>query len=1515
MKKSSLLKGLEYNMDKNINYYDVWLKIIEYKNSILLSGIIRKNRNENKTKKENKSLEKIFNDSIAEIIYKLNDLVNKKEEKIYVLRNSMSFFFEIINNYDIDLIIKDIHFTLKELKMDSSINIKSNLISIFISLSLESKIKKIISSILWILDNFINFMNFSYSSFYESIKNFYNFFTISKLDACINYLKEKKIIENFEVESNFVELLYLMNGQFKKHENAINFCVNKTSDGINNIIEYIKNNGINFLNKNDINDFKSCCQFINKIINEKIDEDKRVILVMKDEFNRDKSIFQKFKNYLSFYKNIEELYKESTNINKNSFKYIIKNILDESEIIVDSNGRDVITCNISFFNDNKVKENLNYEELYEMNDYFSLNNYHIDNRVEKFINDLNRLIEKINDLYTKGYPFPKKLHLKLNKNYVYSIVDNKETDFNELINYFNSLSISFQNIWFEQCKENPILRFIYGKMLSLLYNAKKSNNISSNLKNDINNILSYILNNTIQEEVNDSIFIEENTENNVDGFLISISKYLNEILSKNKISLEKVLKESIIKEEFNYIKNGIYFILYLDDEYLEYNIINIYQEITGNYPINNTLLICNEEVSYEKIYSFLLSVFLCEYPILFILVNIESLNISLQNKIIDLIERLSKLFNERKSSFVIIGKSEELMKKINNLSKSRIIILEQKENKNIKYKYDNIEIISGSKSGLGRTSYIKHHIIYELKKNYVYFPVSGNFTRKEIINRLKNLNMEKNCNTYLHLDLKQSSLKSLIKEFLFKLLILKAYDINENIFYLGTKVNIIIELSYGFINYMDIFPFLKIFNHKHIDKLYPLRIKEQIIKIKDSNIQIVANILKLFYENKIGFINIDLESDILLTQEECQNILNKFFEEKKFDDNYYQRIMLIDFLAVQFKMFTECNCLKINLKEDNFKESNNIIIRSRPKIIEAIINSAILSTCGPFDKLINIEKESFQEQINFNEDNNNNYKIKYKDTDTINYDSIKGCLLFFNEDKEFFTIITNNPTNEDYNLFLSLYNTQDTNSIDDFNINEKNKLINYGDLTHLEYIEELRKIFDVKREIDIGEIAKKNDNYIFTRDNFIKMILIYFRIKSDLPVVLMGETGCGKTSLIKMLSLIINRGKDKLKIMNMHGGIKDKDIINFIKNCEKESREEKKEDIQKEINKFKESEEKIYYKENVIEEEIKQKINEEKIWIFFDEINTCDSLGLINEIMISKSINGEKIDKNFVFIASCNPYRKITKKMKQSGLIYPYKDNNINNNKKELELVYNVNPLPISLINYIFNFGSLSKEDEKMYVLSIIERYFDKMKKGSEKEIKIYGLINVDSNKIEIGKNNIINCIVFCHNYLKEKYDDSLISLRDIRRFIIFYDWFLKYLINESTMKDIYNNDSEKLLKDCLNLTIYLCYYLRLSDVSSRKDFKIKMTQILERDFLEIPLKEEKYITQQFITEYSNDSDNIIVLNRTLREILLTMFICINTREPLIIVGKPGSGKTLSINCISNSMKGEYSENSYFRRK
>ena len=75
----------------------------------------------------------------------------------------------------------------------------------------------------------------------------------------------------------------------------------------------------------------------------------------------------------------------------------------------------------------------------------------------------------------------------------------------------------------------------------------------------------------------------------------------------------------------------------------------------------------------------------------------------------------------------------------------------------------------------------------------------------------------------------------------------------------------------------------------------------------------------------------------------------------------------------------------------------------------------------------------------------------------------------------------------------------------------------------------------------------------------------------------------------------------------------------------------------------------------------------------------------------------------------------ITKEIKIVGLV----------NKKEQKvrnLVYTVNPLPYSLLNFVFDFGSIKSDDEKKYIECIISQVIDKIyyNNNENREIDIH---------------------------------------------------------------------------------------------------------------------------------------------------------------------------------------------------
>ena len=401
------------------------------------------------------------------------------------------------------------------------------------------------------------------------------------------------------------------------------------------------------------------------------------------------------------------------------------------------------------------------------------------------------------------------------------------------------------------------------------------------------------------------------------------------------------------------------------------------------------------------------------------------------------------------------------------------------------------------------------------------------------------------------------------------------------------------------------------------------------------------------------------------------------------------------------------------------------------------------------------------------------------------------------------------------------------------------------------------------------------------------MCLILIRLRAKIPVIMMGETGCGKTSLIRKLSELQNNGQCLLIIDNIHAGHTDEDIIKFIN--EQVIPEAK-------ILSEQENENKKKYKYGQIYEE-------KKLIVFFDELNTCKSMDLLSEIICKNTCLGKKLPDNIVFIGACNPYRKA--KRKKVGLKI-----NSNDNYEETDLVYTVNPMPHSLLNFVFDFGSLNIDDEKKYIINMI--------KGTIKEKDLYELST--------------ELIIISQNFIRNNNDVSSVSLREIRRFILFYKFFIDYFekkkmtyIEENIKEDKihYSKLNEYQIKlYSINLSIYLGYYLRLVDTTIneglgknegvRKNlYKLLNDIFIEKvkfDFLLIPGEEENFIADNV------DLEKGIAKNRALLENLFSLFVAINVKIPIFIVGKPGCSKSLSIQLINNAMKGKMSNNPFFKK-
>ena len=115
--------------------------------------------------------------------------------------------------------------------------------------------------------------------------------------------------------------------------------------------------------------------------------------------------------------------------------------------------------------------------------------------------------------------------------------------------------------------------------------------------------------------------------------------------------------------------------------------------------------------------------------------------------------------------------------------------------------------------------------------------------------------------------------------------------------------------------------------------------------------------------------------------------------------------------------------------------------------------------------------------------------------------------------------------------------------------------------------------------------------FALTVDTVLKMTALYIRINSGVPTVLMGESGCGKSAVIRYLALFCDISAF---VLDVHGGLAENDIVEFVS------------------------------------EAVAAAFSNPagKVWVFLDEINTASCVGLFRELVCDRSMKGTALPPN-----------------------------------------------------------------------------------------------------------------------------------------------------------------------------------------------------------------------------------------------------------------------------------------------
>lgn len=263
------------------------------------------------------------------------------------------------------------------------------------------------------------------------------------------------------------------------------------------------------------------------------------------------------------------------------------------------------------------------------------------------------------------------------------------------------------------------------------------------------------------------------------------------------------------------------------------------------------------------------------------------------------------------------------------------------------------------------------------------------------------------------------------------------------------------------------------------------------------------------------------------------------------------------------------------------------------------------------------------------------------------------------------------------------------------------------------YFKLLGDITEVHRDNDSAmQIVRSCGDYCLTLDNVMKIVAIITRLKNDIPVILMGECGCGKTSLVNFMAKWMGI---RLIVKDIHGGTSEGDIRGIF--------------------------------DMAISESQRLQQTEEYMLLFLDEVNACAHMGLITDLILKQ----QRQNKRLRVISALNPYRT---------------------NRTTGELIYRVTPIQRNLVDFVFDFGSLNTLEESDYIHSMLLSSM----RWDIVDLMLDMDLSVDQRRVR-NMNNVamIKCMLCnAQNYLRNiEGDNSVVSLRDIKRFIDIFNFFV----------------------------------------------------------------------------------------------------------------------------------------------
>ena len=890
-------------------------------------------------------------------------------------------------------------------------------------------------------------------------------------------------------------------------------------------------------------------------------------------------------------------------------------------------------------------------------------------------------------------------------------------------------------------------------------------------------------------------------------------------------------------------------------------VMSLFGQETGGRPEPSQILFCHPGTSWEEIQRLLRRSFQgsnrSNYKKLHCLANVESLPNDMQ---FDLVAAIKDCETVPSSPFLLSlvccggpqhHIADQFSDSAHNVTGMPQVILREKFKKD----FPNVVVVTSDLPGMGKTETIFGEAARE-GKGVVTFPISGPFSRSGLVNRLVRLNIRENdC---LHLDIGEVDDLLALDTFLFELVVVGMVFSGTLIYHLPTK-EIYLEIANTLEDFLqDSLPITKCFKSLTIKTNgYD---KYVVSQETSSPIQVVCNYLHAYDSGT-------LESKELLfsgpnkvkslSAKACKDLLRKHFPMNN-DTSY---IIVENFLRVfadQLLKFSASPFLKPNSLRAMLGPSHDV----RTRLLGAFLHvskefaARSVTTCKSLQseaicnrKAANLLRDAQTASLK------TATKMVERVEGMIHWTDSSQLLILFQTQQQFTITALYRELSLVPQSVISLFKSQAVK-------NSENEFENYSGLNQ----DELQKKLELLARTSATALDTDSTlKYALTPDNVLKMALILLRIRANIPVIIMGETGCGKTSLVRYLARTCHA---PFRVFNFHAGVTEAQIIDFVKKMKSYAEDPDR--------------------------------KRQSVWIFLDEINTCSHLGTIKEIICHHTLRGDPLPSNLVFIAACNPYR-----LRPSESVFTTGLTDRSSTDEFSRLVYRVHPLPETMIDYVWDYGSVRPDDEKRYIARMVDGIFE------NRHRKLLADLLFASQE-------------FIRHELKSPF---FVSLRDVRRCIVLMNWFQKTLPKrndhspdkvEAHIQRFYQQARVVSTEvRAMVLALAHCYQSRLQETQTRKEFSKLITNRFRQEpalqFQDecfeaiVRVEQEEYIGRMELPEGTAN-------NAALRENVFVIVVCILNKIPVFVVGKPGCSKSLSMEVIRSNLRGKDSKDPFLKQ-